>query len=40
MARLRKGGAIDPIATYRKANYRSAVAAKRPSSGGNGSGIV
>ncbi|MEL0604127.1 L-rhamnose catabolism isomerase [Pseudoalteromonas undina] len=40
MARLRKGGAIDPIATYRKANYRSAVAVKRPSSGGNGSGIV
>ncbi|MDC9526798.1 L-rhamnose catabolism isomerase [Pseudoalteromonas sp. Angola-30] len=40
MARLRKGGAIDPIATYRKANYRSAVASKRPSSGGNGSGIV
>ncbi|CAM4057638.1 MULTISPECIES: L-rhamnose catabolism isomerase [Pseudoalteromonas] len=40
MARLRKGGAIDPIATYRKASYRSAVAAKRPSSGGNGSGIV
>ncbi|MBB1455661.1 L-rhamnose catabolism isomerase [Pseudoalteromonas sp. SG43-5] len=40
MARLRKGGAIDPIATYRKANYRSSVASKRPSSGGNGSGIV
>ncbi|WP_377110308.1 L-rhamnose catabolism isomerase [Pseudoalteromonas sp. R86517] len=40
MARLRKGGAIDPVATYRKANYRSAVAVKRPSNGGNGSGIV
>jgi L-rhamnose isomerase/sugar isomerase len=40
MARLRQGGAIDPIATYRAADYRTGIAAKRPSSGGNGSGIV
>ncbi|RDV25460.1 L-rhamnose catabolism isomerase [Alteromonas aestuariivivens] len=40
MARYKKGGAIDPIATYRSAGYRSAVAVKRPNSGGNGSGIV
>ena len=40
MARMKKGGAIDPIATYRKANYRSLVAVKRPSSGVSGSGIV
>ena len=40
MARLRKGGAIDPIATYRSAGYRAKVAAKRPSSGTSGSGIV
>jgi L-rhamnose isomerase/sugar isomerase len=40
MARFRKGGAIDPIATYRKANYRGIVGKLRPSSGGNGSGIV
>jgi len=40
MARLRKGGAIDPIATYRLANYRNSVAKVRPSTGGNGSGIV
>lgn len=40
MARLQKGGAIDPIATYRKADYRTNIAAKRPSSGVSGSGIV
>ena len=40
MARARKGGAIDPIATYRAADYRGAVAKIRPSTGGNGSGIV
>ncbi len=40
MARHSKGGAIDPIATYRKSNYRATVGAVRPSSGGNGSGIV
>ncbi|MFC1518620.1 L-rhamnose catabolism isomerase [Pseudomonadota bacterium] len=40
MARLRKGGAIDPVATYRKAGYRQAVAVDRPSNGQSGSGIV
>ncbi|WP_440903416.1 L-rhamnose catabolism isomerase [Catenovulum sp. SX2] len=40
MARVRKGGAIDPIATYRASGYRAAVAEKRPNSGGSGSGIV
>jgi len=39
-ARLKKGGSIDPIATYRKANYRGKVAIERPSTGGSGSGIV
>lgn len=40
MARLRKGGAIDPVATYRASGYREAVAEKRPSNGQSGSGIV
>ncbi|WP_016956580.1 L-rhamnose catabolism isomerase [Catenovulum agarivorans] len=40
MARLRKGGAIDPIATYRASGYRKAVAEVRPSNGQSGSGIV
>ena len=40
MARYRKGGAIDPIATYRASNYRKLVSEVRPSSGGSGSGIV
>lgn len=40
MARHRKGGAIDPIATYRKSKYRQLVGAERPSTGGSGSGIV
>ncbi len=39
-ARLRKGGAVDPIATYRTAGYRAGVAADRPSAGGTGSGII
>ncbi len=39
-ARLAKGGAIDPIATYRASGYRARVAAERPSSGGSTSGIV
>lgn len=39
-ARLRQGGAIDPIATYRASGYRAKVAEVRPSTGGNGSGIV
>lgn len=40
MARLRKGGAIDPIETYRASGYRQTVAEKRPSTGQSGSGIV
>lgn len=40
MARLEAGGAIDPIATYRAAGYRAAVAAERPAVSGAGGGIV
>ncbi|SEU10675.1 L-rhamnose catabolism isomerase [Paracoccus homiensis] len=40
MARVRAGGAIDPVATYRAAAYRAAVAAKRPEVLGGGGGIV
>lgn len=40
MARLRQGGAIDPIATYRASNYREQVMRERPDSGGSRSGIV
>ncbi len=40
MARLRQGGAIDPIATYRASDYRAQIAKERPDSGGSGSGIV
>jgi L-rhamnose isomerase/sugar isomerase len=40
MSRLRKGGAIYPIATYRASGYRQTVGKIRPNSGGNGSGIV
>ncbi len=39
-ARLRQGGAIDPIATYRAAGYRAKVAAERPAVQGGGGGIV
>lgn len=39
-ARMQKGGAIDPIATYRASGYRQMVGEKRPSSGQSGSGIV
>lgn len=39
-ARVRAGGAIDPIATYRASGYRAATGQKRPSSGYSGSGIV
>ncbi len=39
-ARMHKGGAIDPIATYRASGYRQMVGEKRPSSGQSGSGIV
>lgn len=41
MARLRSGGAIDPVAAYRAAGYREQVAVKRPPrAGASGSGIV
>lgn len=40
MARLRAGGAIEPIAAYRACGYRQRVAATRPASGGSGSGII
>ncbi|MBC3765471.1 L-rhamnose catabolism isomerase [Neptunicella marina] len=40
MARLRSGGAINPIETYRKANYRQNLKEQRPASQSSGSGIV
>jgi L-rhamnose isomerase / sugar isomerase len=41
MARLRSGGAIDPVAAYRASGYRESVAVKRPpKAGASGSGIV
>jgi L-rhamnose isomerase / sugar isomerase len=41
MARLRAGGAIDPVAAYRASGYREQAAAKRPpKAGASGSGIV
>ncbi|TPW29188.1 L-rhamnose catabolism isomerase [Martelella alba] len=40
MARYRAGGAIDPVAAYRSAGYRAAVAATRPAVTGSGGGIV
>ncbi len=40
MARLRAGGAIDPITAYRLSCYREKIAADRPASATGGSGIV
>ena len=40
MARMQSGGAIDPVAAYRTAGYRAAVAAVRPRVSGAGGGIV
>ena len=40
MARKRSGGAIDPIATYRAADYRQRLAGDRPAAAGSSSGIV
>ncbi|MGN6548314.1 MAG: L-rhamnose catabolism isomerase [Pararhizobium sp.] len=40
MARLKSGGAIAPVATYRAAGYRARVAAERPATAGSGGGIV
>ena len=39
-ARQNSGGAIDPIAAYRKSNYREMVASQRPAVSGAGGGIV
>lgn len=39
-ARLRSGGAIDPVATYRASGYRTQVAAQRPAVKGGSGGIV
>jgi L-rhamnose isomerase / sugar isomerase len=40
MARLRAGGAIAPIATYRASGYRAEKARERPAAGGASAGIV
>jgi L-rhamnose isomerase/sugar isomerase len=40
MARLRAGGAIDPVGAYRKAGYRARVAKVRPAVTGGSGGIV
>ncbi len=40
MARLRSGGAIAPIATYRASGYRAQKARERPAAGGTSAGIV
>ncbi|MBZ9992585.1 L-rhamnose catabolism isomerase [Mesorhizobium sp. BH1-1-4] len=40
MARLKTGGAIDPVAAYRAAGYRAKVAEERPAVAGGGGGIV
>ena len=40
MYRMRAGGGIDPIATYRSANYRKNLESARPSTNSNSSGIV
>jgi len=39
-ARLKAGGAIDPIAAYRASGYRGTVAQERPAVAGGGGGIV
>lgn len=40
MARLKTGGAIDPVAAYRAVGYRAKVAAERPAVAGGSGGIV
>ncbi len=40
MARLRSGGAIDPIGAYRASGYRGRKSEERPSAGGTSAGIV
>jgi L-rhamnose isomerase/sugar isomerase len=39
-ARLRGGGALDPIAAYRASGYRAAVARQRPAVAAGSAGIV
>ena len=39
-ARVLKGAAIDPVATYRKSGYRAGCAVRRPAGKSPGSGIV
>jgi L-rhamnose isomerase/sugar isomerase len=39
-ARLRAGGAIDPIAAYRRSGYRQKIGAERPAARGGSGGIV
>ena len=40
MARVRSGGAIDPVGAFRASGYRRQKAAERPARPGSGSGIV
>lgn len=40
MARLKGGGAIDPVAAFRASGYRAKVASQRPRVSGAGGGIV
>lgn len=40
MARLEKGGAVDPVAAYRKSGYRKKVAGERPAAKAGSGGIV
>lgn len=40
MARLKRGGAVDPVSAYRASGYRAKVAAERPAIAAAGGGIV
>lgn len=40
MARMRGGGAVDPVGCYRASGYREKVASERKAQGGAGGGIV
>ena len=40
MARVRAGGAIDPVAVYRASGYRARVARERPAQSATSAGIV
>ncbi|MCT7377024.1 L-rhamnose catabolism isomerase [Chelativorans salis] len=40
MARLKSGGAVDPVVAYRASGYRAKAAAERPAITGTGGGIV